>query len=397
MKKFLSLILVLATVLCLAACGNGGNETGEQNVSGDVIKIGVFEPASGANGAGGKQETLGIKYANSVCNEIEVGGKTYKIELVEVDNQSDDNKAVTAAAELVNKGVAVVLGSYGSSVSIAGSPTFEESGVATIGITCTNTQVTAGNKHYFRICFLDDFQGAVLAQRAYDQGITTAYTLAEIGNAYDIGLTSSFKTAFEALGGTVIPEQFPKDTADFTAYITNAKNANAGVIFAPTSVSYAQLIIQTAAAQGVDFPLMAGDTWDNNAILEAIKGTDLKLEVTTFYQEGGNADFDNGFKAWLNAAGNEQLLTDNGGNDIVAAVSAMGYDAYFTALEAIKAAGKIDRAAIKEALWNVQYEGVTGLIKFEPVNGDADRDIAYIKSANTETGLWEFVKEQGIK
>jgi branched-chain amino acid transport system substrate-binding protein len=138
---------------------------------------------------------------------------------------------------------------------------------------------------------------------------------------------------------------------------------------------------------------MAGDTWDSNVILDAVKGTDLKIEVTTFYQEGGNAEFDNGFKAWLNA--NPQMLTDNGGNDVVAAVSAMGYDAYFTALEAIKAAGSADRGAIKAALPGVEYTGVTGLIKFNAI-GDADREVAFIKNANTATGAWEFVTAQGI-
>ena len=389
MKKFLALLL--AAILCLGLVACGDNTTDEK-----VIKIGIFEPASGANGAGGKQETLGIKYANSVCPTVEIGGETYKVELVEVDNQSDDAKGITAAAELVSKGASVVLGSYGSSVSIAASPTFADAGLAAIGVTCTNAQVTAGNDHYFRICFLDDFQGAVLAKRAWDQGVTVAYTLAEVGNAYDLGLASSFKTAFEALGGTVKDEQFPKDTADFSAYIANATAANAGVIFAPTSISYAQLIIKEAAAKGVTVPLMAGDTWDSNVILEAVKGTDLKIEVTTFYQEGGNADFDAGFKAWLNAEGNEQHLTNNGGNDIVSAVTAMGYDAYFTALEAIKNADSVDPAKIKEALWDTVYNGVTGEIKFEQVNGDADRSVAYIKTANTETGLWDFVKEQGI-
>ncbi len=389
MKKILA--LVLAVLLCLSMVACGGTKNDEK-----VIKIGVFEPASGANGAGGKQETLGVLYANSVQNEITIGGETYKVELVVVDNQSDDAKGVTAAAELVSKGVVAVLGSYGSSVSIAASPTFEEAGIPAIGVTCTNTQVTAGNKHYFRICFLDDFQGAVLAKRAWDQGVTIAYTLAEVGNAYDLGLASSFKTAFEALGGTVVEAQFPKDTADFSAYIANATAANAGVIFAPTSISYAQLIIQEAAAKGVTIPLMAGDTWDSNVILDAVKGTELKIEVTTFYQEGGNEDFDNGFKAWLNAEGNEQHLTNNGGNDIVAAFTAMGYDAYFTALEAIKNADSADPAKIKEALWSTVYNGVTGEIKFEQVNGDADRSVAYIKTANTTTGLWDFVKEQGI-
>ena len=390
MKKLFAIILCAALVcLCFAGCGNSSGDD-----SADVIKIGVFEPASGANGAGGKQETLGVEYANSVQPTVEIGGKTYKVELVEVDNQSADDKASTAATQLVNKGVSVVLGSYGSSVSIAASPVFKEAGIPAIGITCTNTQVTEGNKHYFRICFLDPFQGSVMAKYAWDQGIRTAYTLAELGNAYDLGLASSFKTAFEKLGGTVESGNFPTNQADFTSYITNAKNSGAQAIFAPTSISYAQLIVEAAATQKVGIPLYAGDTWDSNVILQAAKDKDVTINITTFYQEGGNQEFDDGFKKWLNA--DSSKLTNNGGNDIVSAVSAMGYDAYFTALEAIKAANSTEPAKIMEALWNVQYKGVTGDIQFDSVNGDAERTVAYIKAADTTTGAWTFVKEQGI-
>ncbi len=390
MKKLFAITLCIALVcLCFAGCGNSSS-----NGDSDVIKIGVFEPASGANGAGGKQETLGVEYANSVQPTVEIDGKTYKVELIEVDNQSADDKASTAATQLVNKGVSVVLGSYGSSVSIAASPVFKEAGIPAIGITCTNTQVTEGNKHYFRICFLDPFQGSVMAKYAWDQGIKTAYTLAELGNAYDLGLSSSFKTAFEKLGGTVVSDNFPTNQADFTSYITNAKNSGAQAIFAPTSISYAQLIVEAAATQKAGIPLYAGDTWDSNVILQAAKGKDVTINITTFYQEGGNQAFDDGFKKWLNA--DSSKLTNNGGNDIVSAVSAMGYDAYFTALEAIKAAKSSEPAKIMEALWNVQYKGVTGDIKFDSVNGDAERTVAYIKAADTTTGAWTFVKEQGI-
>ena len=387
MKKLLALVLA-AALCCLCFAGCGGSSSNEK-----VVKIGIFEPASGNNGAGGKQEALGVKYANSKQPTVEIGGETYKVELVEVDNQSADDKAVTAAAELVHKDVSIVLGSYGSSVSIAASPTFKEAGLPAIGITCTNTQVTENNSHYFRICFLDPFQGAVLAKYAYDKGVRKAYTLAELGNAYDLGLASSFKTAFEKLGGEVIANNFPANQADFTSFINNAKNDGVEAIFAPTSISYAQLIIEAAATQGVKIPLYAGDTWDSNVVLDAAKGKDVTVNITTFYQEGGNPDFDSGFKAWLN--GNAQNLTNNGGNDIVSAVSAMGYDAYFVALEAIKAANSTDRAAIMAALPNVQYTGVTGLIKFN-ATGDADRTVAYIKAADTATGAWTFVKEQGV-
>lgn len=389
MKKIIALVLAaIFCMSCFAGCGSSND------AAGDTIKIGIFEPASGSNGAGGKQETLGIKYAHSVAPTVEIGGKVYNVELVEVDNQSDDAKAVTAATELVNNGVSVVLGSYGSGVSIAASPTFEDAGIPAIGVTCTNASVTEGNTHYFRICFLDPFQGAVLAQYAWDGGIKTAYTLAETGNPYDQGLAGSFKTAFEALGGKVIAENFPKDQADFTSYITNAKTQGAEAIFAPTSTNYAQLIVEAAATQNAGIPLYAGDTWDSNVILEAAKDKDVKIDVTTFYQEGGNKEFDEGFKAWLNS--DSKNLTNNGGNDIVAAVSAMGYDAYFVALEAIKKAGSTAPADIMEALWGVEYTGVTGLIKFDEI-GDAVREVAYIKTADTSTGNWTFVKEQGVK
>lgn len=388
MKKILAFVLVTVMLAaCLVACGDG--KGGDK-----VLKIGIFEPASGANGAGGKQESLGIKYANSVQPTVEIDGETYKVELVEVDNQSADDKASTAASELVNKGVSVVLGSYGSSVSIAASPVFKEAGIPAIGITCTNTQVTEGNRHYFRICFLDPFQGAVLANYAWDQGIRTAYTLAELGNAYDLGLASSFKTAFEKLGGKVIADNFPANQADFTSYITNAKSSGAEAISSPTSISYAQLIIEAVATQNAGIPIYAGDTWDSNVILDAAKGKDVTINITTFYQEGGNKEFDDGFKKWLNA--DAANLTNNGGNDIVSAVSAMGYDAYFVALEAAKKAKSTEPAKIMEALWGVEYKGVTGDIKFDSTNGDADRKVAYIKAADTKTGQWVFVKEQGV-
>lgn len=388
MKKIIALILTaLMLISVFAACG--------EKTDGDVVKIGIYEPASGSNGAGGKQEALGIKYANSVQPTVDIGGKTYKVELVSVDNQSSNDKAPSAAAELVSAGVSVVLGSYGSGVSIAAAPTFEQAGVPAIGITCTNPQVTEGNKHYFRICFLDPFQGTVLANYAYNElGYRTAYTLAENGNDYDEGLAHYFTEAFTKLGGKVENANFPENTSDFNSYITNAVNAGAEVIFAPTSTSYAQLIVEQAAAKGVSATIMAGDTWDSNQILSAAKGKKIDIQVTTFYQEGGNADFDKGFKAFLE--GNEQNLTDNGGDSNIAAVSAMGYDAYFVALEALKAAGSTDRAKVTDALWKVSTTGVTGAIAFDDVNGDAIRTTAYIKKVNTTTGLWDFVKEQGV-
>lgn len=385
MKKIIACLLALILVMSLSLTA----------MAEDIVKIGVYEPASGDSGAGGKQETLGIQYANSVQPTVDIGGKTYTVQLVYADNGSSADKAPSAAQALVSEGVSVVLGSYGSGVSIAGSPYFAEAGIPAIGISCTNPQVTVGNTHYFRICFLDPFQGTVLANYAFKTlGMKNAYLLAELGNEYDVGLTHYFQQAFEALGGTVVSETFPTGTSDFTSYLNTAATLGAEVFFAPVSIAYSTQIISQASAMNATFPLLGGDTWDSNKVAEAAKGTALKIYVSTFYQEGGAPEFDAGIKAWMNQ--NPDMLTNNGGNDVVAAVSAMGYDAYFVALEALKAAGSTDGKAVNEAIWNVQYKGVSGDIAFaEP--GDAVRNVAYIKTANPETGNWDFVTVQSVE
>lgn len=401
MKRFLSIAVILCLVLVLfAGCGkdnkpaNGGNAAGN-----DVITIGVFEPSSGDNGAGGKQEILGIEYANSKVNTVEIGGKTYTIKLEIVDNESSNDKAPSAAASLVSAKSNIVLGSYGSGVSIAASDVFANAGIPVIGISCTNPQVTEGNSHYFRICYLDPFQGTVLANFAIDNfKAKTAYILTKLGDDYSVGLGNYFKEAFEKLGGTVIEESFQAENSDFTAFLTTAANAGADVIFAPTSTEAASLIIGQAAAKNIDIPLLAGDTWDSSVILDAAKGSDLNICVSTFFDEGDDsaagAEFVTGFKAWLNA--NSDKLNNNGGNDIVAAVSALGYDAYMVAIEAIKKAGSVDSAAIMAALPTTTYTGVTGAIAFDDI-GDAIRNVAYIKSANTADATWSFVAIQSVK
>ena len=158
--------------------------TEEAASSGDkVVKIGVFEPQTGDNGAGGKQEVLGMQYANYVQPTVEIGGETYDVKLEIVDNRTTAENGPSAASELMNRGVSIVLGSYGSGVSMAGGTVFQEAGVPAIGVTCTNPQVTSDCSVYYRICFLDPFQGTVLANYAYKElGVTTAYTLAMLGS-----------------------------------------------------------------------------------------------------------------------------------------------------------------------------------------------------------------------
>lgn len=381
MKRLLAIVLVLAMALSLCACGGGASASKEK-----VIKIGVFEPSSGDSASGGKKEILGMQYAHSQMPEITLGGETYKIELVYGDNGSSTDKAPSAASSLVSAGVSVVLGSYGSGVSMAGGPKFEEAGIPAIGVTCTNPNVTAGNSYYFRICFLDNFQADVLANFAMDKfDAKVAYCLGESGNEYDQGLIAFFKQVFEAAGGTVITDSFPNGNSDFNSYLNKAKSEGADVIFTPVSIAYAVQIIKQAASLGIEAPFLGSDTLDDNMVLEAIAGTPLQLYVSTFYQEGGAAEFDAGIKEYIN--NNAEALAANGGNDTISAVTAMGYDAYFVALEAMKKADSGDKAALMQILPSVTYTGVSGSIAFDEI-GDAVRDTAYIKTADTASGTW---------
>ena len=390
MKKFFAMLLALSMALGMTACGGSSSSSdSDSSQSGDaasgdkVVRIGVFEPATGDSGAGGKQEMLGMQYANHMTPTVDIGGETYQVELVYADNGSDSAKAPTAASELVSKDVSLVLGTYGSSSAIAGGPIFGEAGLAAIGVTCTNPNVTAGNDYYFRICFLDPFQGTVLANFAQDKfSAKKAYCLGELGNDYDQGLVKYFTDAFD---GEVITDAFPTNTSDFSTYLAKAKDQGAEVIFCPVSIAYATQIIKLAASMGLEIPILGSDTLDSNKVLEAAAGSDVQLYVSTFYQEGGSPEFDDGIKAWMNE--DSTAMTNNGGNDTIAAVTAMGYDAYYVALEALKAAGSTDPAAVKAALPGVTYTGVTGVIAFDDI-GDAIRDTAYIKVADTANSAW---------
>ena len=384
MKKFLAMMLVATMALSLTACGGGQTAGASGN---KVVKIGVFEPQSGDNGAGGKQEVLGMQYANHMTPTVEIAGETYDVELVYADNASSNDKAPTAAQTLISSGVSVVLGSYGSGVSIAAGDTFSSSGVAAIGVTCTNPQVTSDCDVYYRICFLDPFQGTVLANYAKNElKSSKAYCLAKQGDDYSGGLCNYFIEAFGK--DNCVYEQFPEGTSDYSTYITNAQNQGCDVFFSPVSTEAAAQIIAKAATQGLGMPILAGDTWDSNVILEAAKGSDLQICVTTFYQEGADATFDDGIKKWIES--DSTALANNGGNTELAAVTAMGYDAYYVALEAIKNAGSTDPKAVLDAVSATTYDGVTGKIAFD-ATGDALRDSAFVKSCNTSTGTWDFV------
>ena len=385
MKRFVSILLVVLLCLSVFACGSKDDKKDDSKgnvVECNVIYIGVFEPTTGENGGGGMQEVLGIRYANSLFNTVNINGTDYEIQLVEVDNQSDKTAAVTAAQTLVSSNVIAVLGSYGSGVSIAAGETFANAKVPAVG----------GNDWYFRVCFLDPFQGTVMASYAWDQGYTKAAIISQNGDDYSTGLAAYFKIAFEKLGGQIVAEEtYQTNETDFNAILTKVNASGAEVLFVPSSIQTATLLLPQAKALGITAAIMAGDTWENETIIsDAAEG----VTFSTFFDENNDAneiakEFVAGFKAWLNA--DPENLKLNGGSDGVAAVSALGFDAYMVVYEALERLAETNSVAMREALIATDYMGVTGSVTFNEV-GDANKDTAYIKTV--QGGKFVFIKTQ---
>lgn len=373
MKKFLALALSCAMALSLlSGCSGGGSQSSGSGEK--VIKVGVFEPTTGENGGGGQLEVDGIKYANQVKPTVTIGGEEYKVELVISDNKSDKSEAANAASYLVNEGVSVVLGSYGSSVSIAAGSVFKDAEIPAIGCSCTNPQVTLGNDFYFRVCFLDSFQAKVLAYYAVQQGYEKAAVLTQIGDDYSIGLGQFFEEYYAGFGGKIVSSQsFPANNADYSALLQNIKTSGAQCVFAPCSITAGPVILQQAKSLGLDVVFMGPDTWDNADMVNTAEGGSAGctegIICSTFFDDSGAdvADFVNGYK-------------DAFKTDTVNVVTALGYDAYMVALQAIEAAGSTKGADIRQALAGVSTTGVTGPIAFDE-NGDVSKDSAVLKTA----------------
>jgi branched-chain amino acid transport system substrate-binding protein len=372
MKKVFALLLCLTlTVTMLSGCGGSSTSSSEDS---DVIKIGVFEPLTGANAAGGELEVEGIELANQL--RPEVLGK--KVELVVADNKSDKAEATTAAARLIEKdGVVALLGSWGSSLSIAAGDVVKSNEVPAVGVSCTNPQVTLGNDYYFRVCFLDPFQGVVMANYAYKNlEAKKVAIIQEVSNDYSVGLAKFFSDSFIELTGdeNAIVETGNYNTGDqdFNGILTNIKAANPDVIFAPGNYTESALIIKQARALGITAPIIGGDTWETNEFI-TVGGADVEGAVMSTFFDDTNPLTEEGV-TFVSEYKNAYPEREN-----VAAVSALGYDAYNLLLDAIERAGSADPQAIRDALAEtVDFQGATGAITIDE-NGDATKTEAIIK------------------
>ncbi|MGL6172984.1 MAG: ABC transporter substrate-binding protein [Cellulosilyticaceae bacterium] len=375
MKKLLSSLMSIC-LLTMSLVGCSGTETkdGSSSADQDTIKIGIFEPLTGANAAGGELELEGAQLANKLYPEVL--GK--KVELVVVDNKSDKAEATTAVARLIEKEkVSAIIGSWGSSFSIAAGSLVKDNEVPAVGASCTNPMVTQDNPYYFRVCFLDPFQGTVMANYAHQKGAKKAAIIQEVSNDYAVGLAKYFADAFKELTGDpdaiVETGNYNTNDQDFSGILTNIKEKNPDIIFAPGNFTESALVIKQARALGITAPFIGGDTWETNEFIE-VGGKDVEGAVmSTFFDD--TAPPTDEAKKFV-----EAYKAEYPDKESIPAVSALAYDAYTIILDAIERAGSSDPKAIRDALAETKdFEGATGNITMS-AEGDAEKNMAIIKT-----------------
>lgn len=358
-KKLLFVMAVSALAMGLFTGCGGEEKAADQN----VVKVGVFLPLTGDNAAGGELELRGIKLANQL--HPEVLGK--KVELVVADNKSDKAEAASVAARLIEKDkVSVLVGSYGSSLSMAAGNIVKENKVPAVGTSCTNPQVTANNDYYFRACFIDPFQGKVMAEYAHQNGFKKVAIVQEVSNDYSVGLAKFFREEFVKLTGDensiVDVANYQTGDKDFTAILTNIKALNPDAVFAPGNFTESALLVKQARQLGIDAQFMGGDTWETQEFID-VGGKDVEGVAlsTAFDREKASTEE---AKKFLDAYTKEY-------NGEPSALTAMAYDAYLIAVSGIEKAGTAtDTVKIRDAIAATKdLECVTGMTTLDE-NGD---------------------------
>ncbi len=341
--------------------GDGTSEPGDTT---EVIKIGVFEPMTGASAAGGEMTVEGIELAHNKVNEV-LG---MEVQLVIVDNKTDKVEAANAVSKLIDQDeVVAIIGSYGSSLSMAAGDIVKNAQVPAVGCSPTNPLVTLNNDYYFRVCFIDPFQGTVMANYAFnDLGAKTAAIIQDVQNDYSVGLSNYFAQAFKELTGDensiVVTTSYNAGDQDFTAQLTSIKEFNPDVIFAPGNPGESALLISQARDLGIESGFLGGDTWEAPEFLSiggaAVEGASFSSHFTS---EAPVNDVSDVFLSEYEAEYNQNAN----------AFAALGYDAYMVIIDAIERAGSADSNAIRDALAETEgFVGATGTITLDE-NGDA--------------------------
>jgi branched-chain amino acid transport system substrate-binding protein len=344
MKGFKSLGLAVLMVALVAGVA----------FAADAVRIGVYLPLTGQNAFGGQLELDGVKMAHQEMGSIL--GK--KVELVVVDNKSDKVEAANAVKRLIEKEkVVAIIGTYGSSLALAGGEISEKAGIPAVGTSCTNPLVTQGKKYYFRACFIDPFQGAGAAAYAVKTlKAKSAALLIDVAQDYSVGLATFFERSFTKMGGKIVAKlNYNSGDQDFTAQLTEIISKKPDVLFIPSYFAEGAIIMKQAQQLGGKFRIMGGDAMDNPEIVK-IGGSAVEGFIyTTFPYDPTMKDMNPVAKKFTQNWKKAFPKKDPNVN------SALGYDSYMLVMDAIKRAGKAEPEAITKALAETKgFKGVTG-------------------------------------
>jgi branched-chain amino acid transport system substrate-binding protein len=327
--------------------------------SGDKIKVALLFPMTGDVATFGLSSKQGSELALQEWNE-KGGVNGQQIEWIVGDSRCDAQEARNQATKVIEQDkVGFIIGEVCSSASIPVSEVANAKNVLQISLTSTNPAVTVdeeGNhKPYtFRACFLDPFQGDVLATYAYtDKGLKTAGILYDQGNDYVRGLAEYIKGAYEKLGGTVkVYEAYNKDDADFSVLLSKVQDANVDVLFLPDYYNKVSLIGTQARERGITAVMMGGDGWDSPELdLKALDGGFFSNHYSPADPRPVVQDFIKKYTEKYGAAPD--------------ALAVLAYDAANILMTAIQDAKTADPSVVKDAMLKVKVEGVSGEITMD--------------------------------
>jgi len=355
-KRILVSVFLLAAVL-LASCQPAAAPAAPAADTGP-IKVAVLAPLSGP------VPTFGVSTRDGALMAIEEwnakgGVLGRKIEAVVEDSQCTPDPAVNAANKVIDQDkVHYIIGEVCSKASIPISEIAEAKGVVQISPTSTNPDVTlkadgSTKKYIFRACFIDPFQGLVMAKFAQGKGYKTAFIMFDQGNDYVRGLAEAFEKSWTEAGGTVVgKETYTSQDTDFSAILAKVAESKAEVLFLPDYYNIVNLVAAQAKEKGVTSVMMGGDGWDSPD-LDA-KASDGGFFSNHYSPEDTRAKVVDFVKAYNTKYG----TTPD-------ALAALAYDATYLLLTAIEKAGTDDATKVAEALAAIELEVVSGKVSFD--------------------------------
>ena len=357
-----SLILLIAALsLMLFGCppkSETGGGTSTAATGGDIL-VGEYGSLTGPQGTFGQSTHNGIMMA---ADEVNAAGgiNGRKIKILTEDDQSKQEEAVTAVTKLISQNnVVAVLGEVASSASIAAAPICQSNKVPMITPSSTNPEVTKKGDYIFRMCFIDSYQGPIMAQfAAKDLHAKRAAILTDIKNDYSTGLTVSIEQTFNASGGRIVGKQsYSNGDSDFRSQLTALRTENPEVIFIPGYYTDVGQIASQARDLGVKAPFVGGDGWESPKLLEiGGKALEGSFYANHYFYADPSPVVRNFVERYKQRYG---VVPD--------ALAALGYDTMKVLADSMKRATKIDGPSLRDAIASTKgFNGVTGIITLGP-------------------------------